>query len=67
MDPKEIERRAVEKSVRLRTIEAFSVAKPVIPGLVIGLGAIPTERIPEGMRRLEGCLEKEENKGATAR
>jgi DNA-binding transcriptional MocR family regulator len=31
---------------------------PTRPGLTLGYGAIPTERIEEGLRRLRTCVEE---------
>ena len=46
-------RRGVELSL---PVSAFAVTGPPRQGLVIGYGGVPTDRIPEGLRRLRECL-----------
>jgi DNA-binding transcriptional MocR family regulator len=43
--------------VAVRALSRFAVTRRPEPGLLFGLGAIPTDRIPEGLRRLHPCLE----------
>jgi GntR family transcriptional regulator/MocR family aminotransferase len=49
-------RNAADLGVRVQELSYFAVDSTPRPGLVIGYGAIPTERIQEGMRRLQRCL-----------
>jgi GntR family transcriptional regulator / MocR family aminotransferase len=37
-------------------VSALAVTGPPRHGLVIGYGAVPTDRIPEGLRRLRECV-----------
>jgi len=34
----------------------YGVDRPTRPGVVVGYGAIPTDRLDEGLRRLRGCF-----------
>jgi GntR family transcriptional regulator/MocR family aminotransferase len=45
-------RRAAEAGVAVTELARFCGERPAQRGLVIGYGAVPTDRIPEGMRRL---------------
>jgi GntR family transcriptional regulator / MocR family aminotransferase len=49
-------RRASAAGVELLPLSMFGVDTPTQPGLVLGYGAIPTERIGEGLRRLRRCF-----------
>lgn len=42
--------------VAVRSLSRYAVGAPVRPGLVLGYGAIPAARIPEGLTRLRDCL-----------
>lgn len=42
--------------VTVRPLDRYAVGSPARPGLVLGYGAIPTTRIPEGLTRLRRCL-----------
>lgn len=48
--------RALHRGVNIQRLVSFTVTRPPVPGLVIGYGAIPTDRIPEGLHRLRRCL-----------
>jgi GntR family transcriptional regulator / MocR family aminotransferase len=50
-------RRAFDAGVAAQELSRFGVSASARPGLVIGYGAIPTERIAEGLRRLRGCFD----------
>jgi GntR family transcriptional regulator/MocR family aminotransferase len=52
IDLRQVARRAEAWGIMVDTLSSFSVASPVREGLVIGYGAIPTERIREGLSRL---------------
>jgi GntR family transcriptional regulator/MocR family aminotransferase len=52
----EVKRRAVARGVGVQRLAAFAVAGPPQAGLVIGYGAVPTDRIPEALDRLRGCF-----------
>jgi GntR family transcriptional regulator / MocR family aminotransferase len=49
-------RRASAAGVALLPLSMYGVDTPTQPGLVLGYGAIPTERIGEGLRRLRRCF-----------
>jgi len=51
-----IAHRASEAGVEVHTLSRFSVQMPPKAGLVLGYGAIPAERIEEGLRRLRLCF-----------
>jgi GntR family transcriptional regulator/MocR family aminotransferase len=53
----EVLRRASEAQVEVLPLSMYGVSGPARPGLVVGYGAIPTERIDEGLRRLRRCLD----------
>jgi GntR family transcriptional regulator/MocR family aminotransferase len=53
----DVARRASELGVQVQTLARCAVTGPGIPGLMLGYGAIATERIPEGMRLLRRCFE----------
>ncbi|MDQ7907801.1 hypothetical protein RB614_25085 [Phytohabitans sp. ZYX-F-186] len=42
--------------VRVQALRDYHFGEPVREGLVIGYGAIPTERIGEGLRRLAAAF-----------
>jgi GntR family transcriptional regulator/MocR family aminotransferase len=50
-------RRAGERSVAVQMLSSFAVASTPRAGLMLGYGAIPTERIEEGLRLLRACFE----------
>ena len=47
---------ASQRGVGIQRLASFAVTRPPMPGLVIGYGAIPTDRIPEGLHRLRNCF-----------
>jgi GntR family transcriptional regulator/MocR family aminotransferase len=49
-------RSAARVGVVLPTLSYFTVTTPKRPGLLFGYGAIPVERIAEGLARLRDCL-----------
>jgi GntR family transcriptional regulator/MocR family aminotransferase len=49
--------RATAAGVAVQALSRFTVTRQAEPGLLFGLGAIPTDRIHEGLRRLHPCLE----------
>ena len=49
-------RRAAHAGVAVQELSQFAVNGPARPGLVLGYGAIPTQRIEEGLRRLRHCF-----------
>jgi GntR family transcriptional regulator/MocR family aminotransferase len=51
-----IVRRASDAGVKVHTLSRFAVQAPSRAGLVLGYGAIPAERIEEGLRRLRLCF-----------
>jgi GntR family transcriptional regulator/MocR family aminotransferase len=57
LDDVELVRRARAAGVAVQALSTFAVTASPRPGLVFGLGAIPTERIEEGLRRLRRCLD----------
>ena len=50
-------RRASEDGVEVRDLSAMTLNAPGRPGLLLGYGAIPTDRIEEGLWRLRRCFE----------
>ena len=53
----EIVRLALRRGVDVSLpVSALAVTGPPRHGLVIGYGAVPTDRIPEGLRRLRECV-----------
>ena len=50
-------RRASAAGVEVLPLAMYRVDGPPRSGLVVGYGAIPTERIDEGLRRLRRCLD----------
>jgi GntR family transcriptional regulator/MocR family aminotransferase len=48
--------RAAERGVAIRTLSYFGEGEDAPDGLVIGYGAIPVERVDEGLRRLRACF-----------
>jgi GntR family transcriptional regulator / MocR family aminotransferase len=57
LDDLQVVQRARDMGVAVQALSAFAVTAPPRPGLVFGLGAIPTHRIEEGLRRLRHCLD----------
>jgi GntR family transcriptional regulator / MocR family aminotransferase len=51
-------RAARSVGVAVQPLSVYAVTVPPRPGLVLGYGAIPTERIGEGLRRLKECIER---------
>jgi GntR family transcriptional regulator/MocR family aminotransferase len=49
-------RRASAAGVALLPLSMYGVDRPTRPGLVLGYGAIPTERLDEGLGRLRRCF-----------
>lgn len=52
IDLRQAARRAEAWGIMVDTLSSFSTVSPVREGLVIGYGAIPSERIREGLSRL---------------
>jgi GntR family transcriptional regulator/MocR family aminotransferase len=50
-------RRASEAGVEVQELSRFGAHGPAQPGLLLGYGAIPTDRIQEGLSRLRDCFE----------
>ena len=48
--------RAAAAGVALLPLSMYGVDRPTRPGVVLGYGAIPTERLDEGLRRLRRCF-----------
>ena len=51
-----IARRALEAGVAVQILSTFAVGRSARAGLVLGYGAIATDRIREGLRRLRSCF-----------
>jgi GntR family transcriptional regulator / MocR family aminotransferase len=49
--------RASERGVAVQELARLGVHGPAQPGLLLGYGAIPTERIEEGLGRLRKCFD----------
>ena len=49
-------RRVAHAGVAVQELSQFAVNGPARPGLVLGYGAIPTQHIEEGLRRLRHCF-----------
>jgi GntR family transcriptional regulator / MocR family aminotransferase len=49
--------RASAAGVEVRALSGYGPSTPGPPGLVVGYGAIPAERIPEGLRQLRRCFD----------
>jgi GntR family transcriptional regulator / MocR family aminotransferase len=49
-------RRAREAQVGVQELAAYCAEAPMQPGLVLGYGAIASDRIDEGLRRLASCF-----------
>lgn len=47
-----VARRASARGVEVHELARVSIANPPRAGLVLGYGAIPSDRVPEGLRRL---------------
>jgi GntR family transcriptional regulator/MocR family aminotransferase len=50
-------RRASQAGVAVQPLSMYGAAAPGPPGVVVGYGAIPTERIAEGLQRLRRCFD----------
>jgi GntR family transcriptional regulator/MocR family aminotransferase len=48
--------RAADAGVQVHRLSSFAIGQPVRAGLVLGYGAVATDRIPDGMRRLRNCF-----------
>jgi GntR family transcriptional regulator/MocR family aminotransferase len=51
-------RRAAERGVAVQLLSSFAVTGTPRPGLMLGYGAIPTERIEEGLGLLRACFDE---------
>jgi GntR family transcriptional regulator/MocR family aminotransferase len=51
-----IARRALDAGVAVQILSTFAVARSARAGLVLGYGAIATDEITEGLRRLKSCF-----------
>ncbi|MGH8775081.1 MAG: PLP-dependent aminotransferase family protein [Jiangellaceae bacterium] len=56
-DALEVVRRAHDAGVEIKALSDFAVSSMTPPGLVLGYGVIPTDRIDEGLRRLRACVD----------
>jgi GntR family transcriptional regulator/MocR family aminotransferase len=52
----DVGRRALRRGVAVQRLHFFAVTRPPMSGLVIGYGAIPADRIAEGLDRLLECF-----------
>ena len=52
----DVAERALQNGVAVQRLHFFAVTRPLLSGLVIGYGAIPADRIPEGLDRLRQCF-----------
>ena len=50
-------RRASSAGVELLPLSLYGVDTPPLPGLIFAYGAIPTDRIGEGLGRLRRCFD----------
>jgi GntR family transcriptional regulator/MocR family aminotransferase len=51
-----IARRAAEAGVAVQRLASFAAGPPAMAGLVLGYGAVRTDQIEEGLRRLRACF-----------
>ena len=51
-----IVRRASSAGVEVQRLSSFAVGPRARSGVLLGYGAIPAERIEEGLRRLRACF-----------
>ena len=49
---------AAADGIALQPLSAYAVSAAPPPGLLLGYGAIQTDRIAEGLRRLRRCLDR---------
>jgi GntR family transcriptional regulator / MocR family aminotransferase len=52
----DVAKRAARESVAFHPLELFALQHPAPPGLVLGYGAIATDRIEQGLQRLLRCF-----------
>jgi GntR family transcriptional regulator/MocR family aminotransferase len=52
-----VTRLALDRGVALQRLSSFAVGNSTQAGVVLGYGAIATEQIPEGLRRLRKCFD----------
>jgi GntR family transcriptional regulator/MocR family aminotransferase len=52
----DVARKASEAGVEIQELSIFTAARLARPGIVLGFGAIPTQNIKEGLRRLQNCF-----------
>jgi GntR family transcriptional regulator/MocR family aminotransferase len=52
----DVAERALQHGVAVQRLHFFAITRPPMTGLVIGYGAIPADRIPEGLDRLRQCF-----------
>jgi GntR family transcriptional regulator / MocR family aminotransferase len=57
-DDTEVARRAAAAGVAVQPLSYFAHSTPARSGLVLGYGAIPVDRIDEGLRRLRSAIEQ---------
>jgi GntR family transcriptional regulator/MocR family aminotransferase len=63
VDLERVARRAAGHGVAVEGLARYCGEPPALHGLVIGYGAIPRERIPEGLRLLAECFRAEPGPG----
>jgi GntR family transcriptional regulator / MocR family aminotransferase len=51
-----IVQRASDAGVAVQELSHFTVTRPPLAGIVLGFGAIATDRVEEGLRRLRACF-----------
>ncbi|MFI7542014.1 PLP-dependent aminotransferase family protein [Actinoplanes sp. NPDC049599] len=56
VDAATVAARAARAGVAVQTLGEFCLTPPARDGLVLGFGAIPTDRLPEALRLLARCL-----------
>jgi GntR family transcriptional regulator/MocR family aminotransferase len=49
---------AAGDGIALQPLSAYSLSAASPPGLLLGYGAIQTDRVAEGLRRLRRCLDR---------
>jgi GntR family transcriptional regulator/MocR family aminotransferase len=56
LDTAALRARATERGVEILDFSQCATGSKDRPGVLVGYGAIPTNRVDEGLRRLHGCL-----------
>lgn len=57
LDDVKLAERARAAGVAVQALSTFAVTAPPRPGLLLGFGAVPTDRVEEGLRWLRRCLD----------